>query len=109
MGSLPLALEPRLRAAVLMSGGFSGAPPPELDPFNFAPRVTVPVLMINGDTDFIFDREQSQKPLFAALGSPADRKRHVVLPGGHGVIFEKRSQVIREILDWFDRYLGPVQ
>ena len=106
-GPLVLAVEPRLRAGVLMSGGLAGDPSPDVDPFNFSPRVTVPVLMINGDSDFIFELERAQKPLFAALGTSADRKRHVVLPGGHGILFEKRSQVIREILDWFDRYLGP--
>ena len=109
MGSIVLALEPRLRAGVLMAGGFSGDPAPELDPFNFAPRVTAPVLMINGDADFIFELERSQKPLFAALGPPQNRKRHVVLPGGHAIIYEKHSQVIREILDWFDQFLGPVR
>jgi formylglycine-generating enzyme required for sulfatase activity/dienelactone hydrolase len=110
MGSLVLAQEPRLRAAVFVSGGFSpGDAPPEADPLNFAPRVTVPVLMLNGDQDFIFEAELSQKPLFRFLGSPVGQKKHVIYPAGHGVLLEKRSQVIRETLDWFDRYLGPVQ
>jgi serine/threonine protein kinase/dienelactone hydrolase len=110
MGSLVLAQDPRLRAGVFVSGGFSpGDTPAEVDPLNFAPRVTVPVLMLNGDHDYIFEVELSQKPLFRFLGSPADRKKHLVFPGGHGVFIERRSQVIRETLDWFDRYLGPVQ
>ena len=50
-----------------------------------------------------------RKPLFQGLGAPADRKKHIVYEAGHGVIFDKRSQVIREALDWFDRYLGPIQ
>ena len=65
-GPLVLAVEPRLRAGVLMSGGLAGDPSPDIDPFNFSPRVTVPVLMINGDSDFIFELERAQKPLFAA-------------------------------------------
>jgi formylglycine-generating enzyme required for sulfatase activity/dienelactone hydrolase/predicted Ser/Thr protein kinase len=108
-GSLVLGVEPRLRAAVFLSGGFSGPAPPEVDPFNFAPHVSVPVLMVNGDADFIFAVDRAQNPLFDELGAAADQKRHVVLPGGHGIIYEKRSQVIREILDWFDRYLGAVK
>jgi eukaryotic-like serine/threonine-protein kinase len=107
MGSIVLALEGRIRAAVLGAGGFSNAAaPPDVDPFNFSPRVTVPVLMVNGDGDYIFEHERSQKPLFRVLGSPADRKRHVVLVGGHAIGNEKRSHYIREALDWFDRYLG---
>ena len=110
MSSIVLSVEPRLRAAVLASGGFSpGEAPPETDPFNFASRVTVPVLMLNGSRDFIFEVELSQKPLFEQLGSPAGTKKHLVFDGGHGIFYEKRSQVIRETLDWFDRYLGPAR
>jgi dipeptidyl aminopeptidase/acylaminoacyl peptidase len=29
----------------------------------------------------------------------------VVLPGGHNILAERRSQSLREALDWFDRYL----
>ena len=61
--------------------------------------------MVNAESDFIYDVEESQKPLFALLGTPPDRKRHVVFPGSHAIVSDKRSQVIREILDWFDRYL----
>lgn len=106
MGSIVIALDGRIRAAVLGAGGLSNAvAPPEVDVFNFSPRVTVPVLMINGDGDYIFDAERSQKSLFRLLGAPADRKKHVVLEGGHAIVSEKRSQYIRETLDWFDRYL----
>ena len=42
------------------------------------------------------------------LGTPPDHKRHVVLTGGHYIIGQQRSQVVREVLDWLDRYLGPV-
>ena len=34
------------------------------------------------------------------------QKKHLVLPGGHPIMFEKRSRVIQEALQWFDRYLG---
>ena len=35
-------------------------------------------------------------------------KRHVLYQGGHGVFGVRRSEMIREMLDWLDRYLGPV-
>jgi len=107
MGSVVLAVDSRLRAAVLMSGGLSpAATTPEVDPLNFAPRVSLPILMVNGDADFIFEAEASQKPLFRLLGTAPDRKRYMLMPGGHGIIADRRSEVIREILDWYDRYLG---
>jgi dienelactone hydrolase/predicted Ser/Thr protein kinase len=110
MGSIVLALDPRYRTAVLLSGGLSTGPAPaEVDPLNFAPHVAMPVLMVNGDSDFIFPLETSQKALFTFLGPTGDRKKHVVLQAGHSVGSDKRSQVIREILDWMDRYLGRVE
>jgi dienelactone hydrolase len=106
MGPLMLAVEPRIKAAVLNVAGlkFQRALP-EADPFNFAPHVTVPVLMLNGRYDQFFPLETSQLPLFRLLGTPPEQKRHVVYEAGHLV---PRTLTIRETLDWFDRYLGPV-
>jgi formylglycine-generating enzyme required for sulfatase activity/predicted Ser/Thr protein kinase/predicted esterase len=102
-----LAIEPRLRAGVLLSGGFETWDiPAESDPVNFAPRVRQPVLMVNGRDDFDLPLDTAQVPLFKALGTPAADKRHAVLEGGH--IPPRPQEVFKEILDWLDRYLGPV-
>ena len=109
MGPIILGLDQRFKAAVFHAGGLVEASyPAEVDPFNFAPRVSIPVLMTNGDEDFIFDLERSQKPLFDLLGSPAGQKTHSPYPGGHGVFADWGNQIVQESLDWFDRYLGPV-
>jgi eukaryotic-like serine/threonine-protein kinase len=90
-----------------MGGGILPIPsPPELDAINFAPRVRVPTLMVNGRSDFPFPYDTSQLPLFRLLGPPADRKSHVTFEGGH--IPLRPHEVMRTILDWFDKYLGPV-
>ena len=110
-GSAPtmLAIEPRFKAAVLQDGGFFGTPAlPELNGVNYAPRVRIPVLMINGRYDYFFPLEASQKPMFNLLGTPAADKRHVLLEAAHDVI-TFRQVVMRETLDWLDKYLGPVQ
>jgi eukaryotic-like serine/threonine-protein kinase len=100
-----LAIEPRLRTGVLVSGGFeTWSIPAESDPVNFAPRVRQPVLMVNGREDFDLPYDTAQVPLFKALGSPETEKRHAVLPGGH--IPPRLQDVFKEILDWLDRYLG---
>jgi formylglycine-generating enzyme required for sulfatase activity/dienelactone hydrolase/predicted Ser/Thr protein kinase len=102
-----LALEPPLRAAVLAACGLLRGPaPPEIDRLNFAPRVRQPVLLINGRDDFLFPLETSQRPLFALLGTPTRDKRLALLDGGH--VLPRSKDLIRETLDWFDRYLGPV-
>jgi dienelactone hydrolase len=104
---IALAVEPRVKAAVLNVGGFWNARyRPEVDPFNFAHRVRVPVLMVNGEHDIVFPLETAQKPLFDLLGTaPADKKHHIT-PASHRV---PRNELIRETLAWLDRHLGPVR
>jgi pimeloyl-ACP methyl ester carboxylesterase len=79
---------------------------PEVDPFNFASRVTVPVLMLNGRYDQFFPYETAQIPMFRLFGTPLEHKRHVVYETGH---FVPKTQLIKEALDWLDKYLGPVK
>ena len=102
-----LALEPRIRTAVLVSGGSWFKVAPEVDPWNYAPHVTLPVLMINGRSDFTFPLESSQLPLLHALGTPAKDKKHVLLDGGHATPVAQ-PDLIKAYLDWLDQYLGPV-
>jgi dienelactone hydrolase len=106
-GGIIPAVEPRIRASVLMVAGLSmqrGLPETEL--INFLPRITVPVLMLNGRFDHYFPVETSQKPFFRLLGTPPAQKRQVIADGGH---FVPRNQLIGESLDWLDRYLGPTR
>jgi dienelactone hydrolase len=100
-----IAVDRRFQAAVFSAGGLLQIQPPETDAWNFAPRVRTPVLMVNGRDDFQFQVETNQKPLFQALGTPD--KRHILYDGGHGNLVT-RPDLIGEILNWFDRYLGPV-
>jgi eukaryotic-like serine/threonine-protein kinase len=104
---ITLALDDRIKAAVLMIPGFYFArPAPEVDVFNFAPRVRQPVLILSGRYDYIFPEQRSQLPFFERLGTPAPQKRRVAYDSGHNL---PANEMIRETLDWFDRYLGPVQ
>ena len=107
LGPIMLVVEPRLKTGVLYIGGLRVQRKlPEVDPFNFLSRVSVPVIMINGRYDPYFPVETSQVPMFRLLGSPADQKRHFIEDGGH---FVARTHLVRETLDWLDRYLGPAQ
>jgi dienelactone hydrolase len=107
LGGLMPAVEPRLKAAVLLVAGLSlNAVLPEADPFNFLPHITIPVLMLNGRLDHFFPVETSQLPMFKLLGSAPERKKQLIYDAGHLV---PHSQLVKETLDWFDRYLGPVQ
>jgi formylglycine-generating enzyme required for sulfatase activity/dienelactone hydrolase len=107
MAPIMLAVEPRIRAAVLEGGGFMFQKTlPEVDPLNFAPRMRQPALLVTGRYDFFFPVESSQAPFFRLLGAPGQDKRFVVFESGH---IPPTDLTMKEILDWFDRYLSPAR
>jgi dienelactone hydrolase len=107
LGPLMAAVEPRIRAVVLVSGGLEFQKTlPEVDPLNFAPYARQPTLMINGRYDFFFPVETSQLPLYRLMGAKAEDKRQIIAEGGHA---PPQDLVVREAVDWLDRYLGPVR
>ncbi len=107
MAPVYLAMEPRFKAAVLIVPGFyTQRAMPEVEAINFAPRMKIPALMLNGHFDFFWPEDTAQVPMFDMLGTPADQKRRVVYDTGHNI---PRPDLIRESLDWLDRYLGPVR
>jgi predicted esterase len=102
-----LALEPRLKTAILIGGGMAREmPQPAFDQIHFLPRITQPVLMVNGRYDPLFLVDTMQTPMFDRLGTPPADKRHVLSDAGHVV---PRSDLLRESLAWLDKYLGPVR
>jgi formylglycine-generating enzyme required for sulfatase activity/predicted Ser/Thr protein kinase/dienelactone hydrolase len=104
MGSIIPAIDDRVKVEVLIIGGFSmQRSQPEVDQINFASRVKVPVLMLNGRYDFFFPIDASQKPMFETLATPKEDKRHLLFEGGHGL---PRLDMIKETLDWLDHYQG---
>ena len=105
---LSTLLQDRLKTSIFLDGGYFLFPPtPGNDQADFAPRLKLPVLMVNGRYDYSFSLDRAQNPLFAMLGTPAGDKRHVVLDTPHDVT-EQRPQLVKAVLDWLDHYLGRV-
>ncbi|CAN5793969.1 hypothetical protein BH24ACI5_BH24ACI5_28120 [soil metagenome] len=104
-GPIPVSLEPRITVAVFAAGGLRYGYPPEIQPANFAPHVKVPVLTVHGADDFGVPKAE-QLRFVELLGTPAEHKKHVILPGGH--VPQDIRGLFREVLDWLDKYLGPV-
>ncbi len=102
-------LQDKFRTMVFLDGGFFlGPAQPGRDQADFAPRLKKPVLMVNGRYDFSFSLERSQVPLFRMLGTPAADKQHVVLETPHDVR-SQRTEMVKAVLGWLDKYLGEVQ
>jgi dienelactone hydrolase len=107
IGPRLVAVEPRIKAAVFAAGGDvpSLGECEEVDPWNFAPRIKGPVLMLNGKYDFTFPEKTSQLPLFHALGTPDKDKKHLQYEGGHEIF--DQVKVYLDMNDWLDSKLGP--
>jgi len=107
IGAILPAIEDRLKVLVLESPGFTLYKQlPEGDQLNFAPRVRAPVLFLNGRFDNWYPPHSSQETLFRLFGTPGRDKRRVVYDTGHDI---PRPELIKETLNWLDKYLGPVR
>ena len=111
VGPVLLAVEPRIKVGIFEAGGFLiGAwcyeQAPEADPFNFAPRVRIPILMFNGKYDFARRLEEGQNLLFDYLGTPRENKDWKIYETDHDA---PRLERIKESTAFLDKYLGPVK
>jgi dienelactone hydrolase len=106
LGAIIPAVEERLRASVLLAGGFGGLARPEANQINYVTRVKIPTLMLNGKYDTLLPPETSSKPMFDLLGTPAGHKQQKLYETDH---IPPRNEFIKESLAWLDRYLGPVK
>ena len=97
-----LVYEERFKVAVLLAGGMS----PRENTARLVPRITVPLLLLVGRYDYLFPVETRQTPFMDLLGTPDEDKRHVIFEAGHLPL--PRADMIRETLEWLDRYQNPV-
>jgi len=104
LGAILPAVETRIQVVVLYVAGLHFQRPlPEADAINYVTRVTQPTLMLNGEFDFFFPKDSSQRPMFELLGTADEHKKWLTFPGGHSV---PRSAMIQEVLGWLEKYLG---
>jgi dienelactone hydrolase len=103
-----LATDTRIKAAVLKVGGYYvySKAREEAQQYHYTPRVIIPVLMLNGYYDSFFSTEFSVKPMFEDLGTDPDHKKLIIYPEADHWI--PQNDLVRETLDWYDRYLGLV-
>ena len=107
LAPIMLAIEDRFKTGVLELAGLSYRRTlTEVEPIQYLPRVTIPVLMMNGRHDFVRPLETSQQPFYDFLGTPEPDKDWILFDAGHDLSL---TDFRRESLAWLDRYLGPVQ
>jgi hypothetical protein len=107
LGVILPAVEHRLKVVVLSGGGLREAQMfPEVSQINFAPRMMVPTLMLNGRYNTFFPIESNVEPMFQLLGTPQEDKRLFTSESGQ---FIPQKDLTSETVAWLDKYLGPVE
>jgi dienelactone hydrolase len=107
MGGIISAVEARLKLAIIIRGGlYKGWRYPEAEGITYISRVKIPVLMLNGKYDMIFPLETNVKPMFDLLGTPDEHKVLKIYDTDH---FVPKNEMIKESLNWLDKYFGPVR
>lgn len=100
-----LALEKRLKTALLMSGNLqSNHNYPIADSINYYPRIKYPVLMMNGRFDTIVSSNEAllQKRL-DWLGTPDEDKQQIIYDAGHWPFPQNLFK--RDMSQWLQKYL----
>jgi alpha-beta hydrolase superfamily lysophospholipase len=100
MGGIIPAVEDRLKVNILMVGGLVG----DGGMVSYISRIKIPTLMLNGKYDFTFPYEKSVLPFFNFLGTT--KKDLKLYDTDHYV---PTNEMIKEVLAWCDKYLGPVK
>ena len=105
-GVLP-AIETRIKAVVIISGGLNLGYPPEYSQVNFTPRIKVPILIQDGTYDSIFPLESNQKPYLHLFGTAEQEKQIKNYGTGHAVWL--KNEAFKDEFDFLDKYLGRVK
>lgn len=104
------SVEDRLKVSVIPLAGLRASGfldiHPAGDPLNYVTHVKIPTLMLSGIYDPAFPYETVVKPMYELLGTPDKNKMIKLYNTDH---FIPRNELIREILAWLDKYLGPVK
>jgi pimeloyl-ACP methyl ester carboxylesterase len=106
IGGVILAVEERMRIAIVMGGGIINAGLSEVNELNYLPHVTVPVLMMNGRYDSLISYESAVLPMFEMIATPAEHKVIKSYPTDH---IPSKVDYVTETLNWLDKYFGPVR
>jgi eukaryotic-like serine/threonine-protein kinase len=101
-GIIPAVEGHRLKINILILAGLKG----DGEMVSYVSRIKIPTLMLNGKYDYTFPLENSVKPFYRFLGTPEKDKDLILYETDHYV---PQNEMIKEVLTWCDKYLGPVK
>ena len=105
-----LVAEERIRTAVMMSATLAGVDtnvfPDIVNPNTYWPKVGQPILLLNGRYDISTHQLESREALLETIGTAAEDKRGIVYDSSHWPLPPHRVE--KDVTEWLDEYLGPV-
>jgi hypothetical protein len=105
IGGVIAAVETRIQTAILLAGGAHDFGLPEANNISYIPRISMPLLMMNGRYDTLVGYDHSALPMYEMVATPAEHKVILDYPTDH---IPPKAEYVKEILNWLDKYLGPV-
>ena len=103
MGNILLAIDERVKSAVLLVAGLEFQKcKKEVDAHYYTRRIKIPTIMLNGKFDQYFPYETSQIPMYKLIDVEEENKKHFIYESGHYV---PRNELIKQHLEWLDKYL----
>lgn len=106
LGAIIPAVEDRIDTVILVAGGVRDIGLPEVNSLNYVQRISVPLLIMNGRYDTILSYEHAARPMFEMAATPDE---HKVIKGYDTDHIPPKAEYVKEILDWLDKYFGPVR
>ena len=105
MGGVIPAVEKRLKVNIVICGGFHEIFLPEVNALNYVSKVNIPTLMLNSRYDLAYLFDYQVKPFYDLLGT-SEKDLILYETAAHYV---PKNEMIKEVLAWLDKYLGPVK
>tara|TARA_B100001057_G_scaffold287564_1_gene287642 strand:+ start:1815 stop:4070 length:2256 start_codon:yes stop_codon:yes gene_type:complete len=96
-----LLFEDRYKGAILYVGGAFPTYPPLVDGINHLPRIKTPLLMLNGEQDYLVPKSAANF-FYQSTGTAIEDKKIVFYDSGHWPL--PRNQMIKETLSFIEKY-----
>jgi pimeloyl-ACP methyl ester carboxylesterase len=106
-----LVTEDRIRTAILIAAGLApldpAIVPAHLNPNTYWPRVTKPILILNGRYDIMKTFRPEYSALEETLGTSSENKKSIYYEASHWPLPTHRLRT--DAVAWLDRYLGSAR
>jgi len=96
------AVEDRIKTNIYVSGAVGPKVRPEISTINFLPRIVKPTIILN----VRYETQSRIETVYELVGTTEKNKKLVLFESDH---IPPHNELVREVLEWLDQYLGPIE